>query len=317
MGISAPAFVLACATLGSLSAAAIHLSTATEHSGLYASGFVAMAAFQGAWAIVAAIRPGTAAMAIGIAGNAAIVAIWLVAHTAGLPFGPNGGDPEATGLKDLVATGLELLVIASALVLRHRGATARLGALRVPTSAWGPAVTAIAVLTSVALATPHAHRDSDHSTGSMAAEHGGGGGKHRGGPALASAKLHHGDDGARRPRHHVARSPGHRRQHGARSAHAASSHVHLVAHVEHTGGGHVPGSHARSGTHRRGTSHGREHARRGSGRGQHTGGHAGHHDHGGGSAKPEPPPPSSGGQPEGSPPPGGLPDLTELVPLPR
>jgi hypothetical protein len=318
LGISGPAFVQACAALGSLSAAAIHLSTATEHSGLYATGFVAMAAFQGGWAIVAAIRPTAAVMSIGIAGNAVIVAIWLVAHTAGLPFGPSAGASEATGLKDVAATGLELVVMAAALVLLRRRAVARLNALRVPTGAWGPAVIAMAALTSVALATPHAHRDGEHRPGSMAANHGGGGGGHPGDLALATAKLHHGGDRDGRPRHHRSRSRSHRTQHRTLAAHTAAGHVHLVAHSRHASGGHLLARHAGSGAHRRGASHSLGHGRRGGADSRHSDGHAGHHDHGGGSAKPEPPPPSSGGQPEGgSPPPGGLPGLTDLVPLPR
>src|SRR3712207_2842951 len=82
-GIRALAFVQMCAALASLSAAAIHVSAAGEHDGLFAAGFVAMATFQGAWAALVAVRPSRAAMAIGIAGNSAILAIWAAAPTAG------------------------------------------------------------------------------------------------------------------------------------------------------------------------------------------------------------------------------------------
>src|SRR5687768_14849797 len=113
-GIGGSAFVQMCAALASLSAAAIHVSAAGEHDGLFAAGFLAMAAFQGAWAALVAVRPVRAALTIGIAANVAIVAIWAVAHTVGLPLGPGAGEPEASGFKDLAATSLELVTIACA-----------------------------------------------------------------------------------------------------------------------------------------------------------------------------------------------------------
>jgi hypothetical protein len=52
----------------------------------------------------------------GVLANLAIVAIWLVSRTAGLPFGPNAGDPEAVGPMDVAAT-LDQLVLVSYVAL--------------------------------------------------------------------------------------------------------------------------------------------------------------------------------------------------------
>lgn len=52
----------------------------------------------------------------GALANLAIVAIWLVSRTAGLPFGPNAGDPEAVGPMDVAAT-LDQLVLVSYVAL--------------------------------------------------------------------------------------------------------------------------------------------------------------------------------------------------------
>jgi tracheal colonization factor len=317
--VSASALVQACASLGALSAGAIHLSTASEHDGLYATGFLAMAAFQVTWALLVAVRPSARLMALGIVGSLAIVAIWAVAHTAGLPFGPTPGEAESTGVKDLAATVLELVTVAAAVALLRRGVTAR----PVAALAWAPGVVAIAALTSVAIATPHAHRGEEHSGDGMQA------GDHRGEPrhakgsshpraALASAKVHHrGREGRRGHHRGSSRSRGHGRHaaHSTAAGHAGAGHAHLA--VLHTGAGHSSGAH-HSSAGRSGTGH-RGHARGGRSDGGGAQGHGGHHQHGGGGSQqqPAPPPPSDGGQPGGGEPSGPVQQVADLLPLPR
>jgi hypothetical protein len=52
--------------------------------------------------------------------SAAPLAVWLWSRTAGLPFGPEPGVPEAVGLADTAACLLEAATLAVALVLARR-----------------------------------------------------------------------------------------------------------------------------------------------------------------------------------------------------
>lgn len=47
----------------------------------------------------------------GILGNAAIIAMWIVARTVGLPYGPMTGEVEEVGVLDLTSKIAELAVI--------------------------------------------------------------------------------------------------------------------------------------------------------------------------------------------------------------
>jgi hypothetical protein len=53
------------------------------------------------------------------------LALWLLSRTAGMPFGPDPGVPEAVGVPDLVACALEVVSALAAIVLLR--ATGRLG----------------------------------------------------------------------------------------------------------------------------------------------------------------------------------------------
>ena len=44
--------------------------------------------------------------------NGAMVEVWAVSRTTGLPVGPDPWMPEALGALDLLATGLEIVLIA-------------------------------------------------------------------------------------------------------------------------------------------------------------------------------------------------------------
>jgi hypothetical protein len=58
------------------------------------------------------VWPSRSACLVGIVGNGAMVAVWAVSRTAGLPIGPEPWTPEAIGALDVVATGLELFIVA-------------------------------------------------------------------------------------------------------------------------------------------------------------------------------------------------------------
>ena len=53
----------------------------------------------------------------GVLGNAAIIAMWIVARTVGLPYGPMIGEVEEIGLLDLTSKIAELAVIICLIVL--------------------------------------------------------------------------------------------------------------------------------------------------------------------------------------------------------
>jgi hypothetical protein len=67
---------------------------------------------QMAWAVLVVTRPSRAVLAAGAAANAAIVLVWLVSRTTGLPVGPEIWEPEAITALDAVTTALEVGIVA-------------------------------------------------------------------------------------------------------------------------------------------------------------------------------------------------------------
>jgi hypothetical protein len=101
----------------------IHLQAAIGHLGesvLYAVLFDLVACAQFAWGVALYRRPGTGVLRAGVAGSLAIVAVWLMSRTTGLPLGPSPWRPEGVGTLDAIATADEL-VLALMAVLRLRG----------------------------------------------------------------------------------------------------------------------------------------------------------------------------------------------------
>jgi hypothetical protein len=85
-------------------------------------------------------RPDGRALVAAAAGSAAVVALWAVSRTAGLPFGPEAGDPESVGVLDVLATADELLLVACAVALARGGGRVLLH----------PAVVRVALVASLA-----------------------------------------------------------------------------------------------------------------------------------------------------------------------
>jgi hypothetical protein len=123
---------VALATL-SLGAAAIHFAVIGEHFSEYAPFgifFSLIAWFEALWAVAYVARP-TRQLAVGaLVVNAATVMIWGWAHLFGLPFGPEPGHVEPTGIIDLMATLFEVVLVvglASLVVRRTEGPVSTLG----------------------------------------------------------------------------------------------------------------------------------------------------------------------------------------------
>jgi hypothetical protein len=120
-----PAAMVQAAAAASGVAALVHASVITVHFGeywLFGLFFLLVTPLQLVWGVVAWNRPDAERLLrAGAIGNGLIVLVWLVSRLVGLPFGPNVWEPEAIGIKDLIATYDEIaVVVLVALVLRGR-----------------------------------------------------------------------------------------------------------------------------------------------------------------------------------------------------
>lgn len=102
----------------SLGAGVVHLAVAPDHWLEYrAFGvfFLLAGLVQLAWAWAVWLRPAGPLLRIGVGGNAALLALWAVSRTVGLPIGPHHWSPEVFGWADGITDALEVgsLAIAS------------------------------------------------------------------------------------------------------------------------------------------------------------------------------------------------------------
>ena len=107
----------------SVGAAAIHFAVMFSHFSeyvLYGVFFLIISWAQAIWAAVVLWRPSKLWLWLGIAGNAAIVAIYFASRLTGLPFGPDKHHTEAFGSIDLVSVILEVALIAGCAALLWR-----------------------------------------------------------------------------------------------------------------------------------------------------------------------------------------------------
>lgn len=99
------------AFVASTAAAGVHAAMAPGHlehqltTGVF---FVASAAFQAAWAGSLALGASRRVAAIGVVANLALVGLWALSRTVGLP----GLSPEPVGPWDLTCVAWELVVVA-------------------------------------------------------------------------------------------------------------------------------------------------------------------------------------------------------------
>ena len=107
---------LAIASAAAAGSALVHFAVAPEHFaewwgfGLF---FVLCAEVQLGWALLLGRARGNRMLAVGIAGSLALIGLWAVSRTTGLPFGPEPGVAEAMGVPDLVSVVLELVTAAA------------------------------------------------------------------------------------------------------------------------------------------------------------------------------------------------------------
>lgn len=116
-----PGMALYAVSVLSLLAAVIHLWVTPEHFEEwwgYGIFFLAAAVAQGLYAPIMLWRPGRTLLLAGLAGNLAIVILWLATRTTGIPlFGPHAGEIEEAGVLDFACTLAEVgIVILSGMV---------------------------------------------------------------------------------------------------------------------------------------------------------------------------------------------------------
>lgn len=109
--------------VSSIAAGVIHAAVVPEHleeEWIFGVFFIAVAGFQTGWAIRVLFRPSAILYEIGALGNGALIGIWVVSRTVGLPIGSDAWMLERVGTADITATLLELLLFVGSLVLVQR-----------------------------------------------------------------------------------------------------------------------------------------------------------------------------------------------------
>ena len=119
-GTTAPAMPLRIAAGASALAGVLHYAAVPEHRAEWwaaAVFFTALAAFEIIWAAQVWCDDRRPVLWLGVAVNAAVVALWAVSRTSGLPFGPEAGTPEDIGALDVACVAAELVTLAALLWL--------------------------------------------------------------------------------------------------------------------------------------------------------------------------------------------------------
>lgn len=108
---------LAIAAGFSVLAGLIHYAVVPEHRSewvWYAVFFTLLGAFQLIWAAAAWSVRRRWLFLLGILANAAAIALWIISRTAGLPFGPDAGEPEPAGFIDILCVLAEAVALPAA-----------------------------------------------------------------------------------------------------------------------------------------------------------------------------------------------------------
>lgn len=127
--VSLPALA---ASFLSAGAASIHFAVTADHFEewwAFGAFFAVIGAAQLLWAALVMASPSRLLIRLGVFGNAAVVALWVVTRTVGTLIGPDPTTPESVGVADSLATAFEFgVVLAGPLVAvgtASNGGTAR------------------------------------------------------------------------------------------------------------------------------------------------------------------------------------------------
>jgi hypothetical protein len=97
----------------SIVAGAIHAVVAPPHfaeAWTFGAFFAGLAAFQLGWAVWIYARPSPLGFGVGTTVSLAVIGVWIVSRTTGMPFGPDQWQAESIGPLDLAATAGEALI---------------------------------------------------------------------------------------------------------------------------------------------------------------------------------------------------------------
>jgi FtsP/CotA-like multicopper oxidase with cupredoxin domain len=106
-----------------LGAAAIHAAVMPQHFQeytLFGVFFLVTALGQAGLAAALLYSPSRWLAIVGIEGNLALVALWLISRTVGVPIGPDPWRAETVGVADTAATMLELIAVWNLIRLARR-----------------------------------------------------------------------------------------------------------------------------------------------------------------------------------------------------
>lgn len=126
VALSATDVPLRVAAVASVLAALIHYAVVPEHRGewwLHAVFFTVLGAFEIVWAAAAWTGRQRWILLLGVLANIAVLAVWTLSRTTGLPFGPDASEAEPVGALDVVCVLAEVVTIGAILIaFRHRTA---------------------------------------------------------------------------------------------------------------------------------------------------------------------------------------------------
>src|SRR5262245_2752478 len=108
----------------SMGAALIHFAVVEQHFdelSLYGWFFVVVGVGELVWAVLAVATRSRLVLLAGAVGNAVVVATWIVSRSYGSLVGPDATQPAEVGFGDLVATVLEIVIVAGCVVLVWSG----------------------------------------------------------------------------------------------------------------------------------------------------------------------------------------------------
>ncbi len=113
-----------------LVAAVIHALVTPEHFEEwwgYGMFFLVVAVTQGVYSAALVRWPRRSLFVVGIVSNLAVIALYAVTRTSGIPVGPNAGEIEKVGMIDIASKAAEVLLVAALgyLVLAVRDAPGR------------------------------------------------------------------------------------------------------------------------------------------------------------------------------------------------
>jgi hypothetical protein len=127
-------------------AAIIHGAVIGQHLRefwLFGAFFAVAALAQLAWALLAIARPARRLWLAGAVGNAAVIVVWIVSRTVGLPLGEEAGRAEPVGFADALSTAYEVVLVVGSAALARSAITRELQSNWARAATWAVGVVVV------------------------------------------------------------------------------------------------------------------------------------------------------------------------------